>query len=312
MKFFFVGLIVLSLLANSIHAQSRKSAKNTDLSFRGARAEVYKTIGDVELKMHIFDPPASFEGPRPAIVFFFGGGWRAGSPKQFEQQCRYLATRGMVAMTADYRTRNAYGTDAKECVQDAKSALRWVRSNAKRLNVDPDRIVAGGGSAGGHLAACVATVMGFDEPGEDTTVSSEPNACVLFNPAVMIADSDGVTPIPADRAGDLKERMGTEPANLCPTHHIRPDLPPMIMFFGTEDFLLTGAKHFHQKMRAANNRCDLKLYEGYQHGFFNFGKSGNEPFKKTLIAADRFLAELGYVSGGPHVDEWLSSRDTSQ
>src|SRR5262245_37466762 len=154
--------------------------------FDGARSETYKKVGDVTLSLNIFEPPGASAPNRPAIVFFFGGGWTNGSPAQFEQHCRHLASRGMVAITADYRVASRHQVKPTACLADAKSAIRWVRQNAKRLGIDPQRIAAGGGSAGGHLAAATATVPGFDEPGEDTKVSAVPNALVLFNPALVL------------------------------------------------------------------------------------------------------------------------------
>src|SRR5210317_1899318 len=96
--------------------------------FKPDKEVVYKTIGDVELKLHIFNPEghkASDESP--AIVFFFGGGWMGGSPSQFYPHCDYLASRGMVAMSAEYRVKGKHKTSPKECVMDGKSAVRWIR-----------------------------------------------------------------------------------------------------------------------------------------------------------------------------------------
>ena len=145
------------------------------LEFAGAHAEVYKTIGDTRLELFLF----TLEGHqptdhRPAIVFFFGGGWNNGTPKQFEPHCRMLAAQGMVAITADYRVASRHQVKVVDCVRDAKSAVRWVRQNAQRLGIDPQRIAAGGGSAGGHLAAATATLPEFDEPTEDAKISSRP------------------------------------------------------------------------------------------------------------------------------------------
>ena len=112
---------------------------------------VYKRVDDVELKLHIFEPPdRQANKPVPAIVFFFGGGWVGGTPTQFYHQCDYLASRGMMAISAEYRIKSKHGTTPFECVADGKSAIRWVRANAERLGINPDKIVAGGGSAGGH------------------------------------------------------------------------------------------------------------------------------------------------------------------
>lgn len=303
----FLAVAMVAWFTSTVGAAESKN-ENNQLSFEGASTEVYKTVGEEPLKIHIFHPPATTPAPRPAVVFFFGGGWKSGSPKQFEQHCRYLASRGMVAMTADYRVANRHGTQAKECVQDGKSAIRWVRKHAERLNIDPQRIAAGGGSAGGHVAACTGVISGFEEPGEDLSISSKPAALILFNPAVSLAPIDGQPSIPPDRAGNLRERVGTDPEELSPAHQVHGSVPPTILFFGSEDFLLEGAKFFHSQMQAAGNRCEFKLYDGFAHGFFNFGRHANEPFVKTLQAADEFLVSLGWLPNEGNVQSWLDTQ----
>ena len=272
-----------------------------------ARAEIYKTIGQTNLQLYIFTPKDHAPTNRcPAIVFFFGGGWATGSPQQFEKQCQYLASRGMVAITADYRVSSRQGAKPAQCVADAKSAIRWVRKNAARLGVAPHRIVAAGGSAGGHLAACAAVVPGLDEPGEDTSTSAVPNAAVLFNPALVLAPLDGKD------SGELAsrltaERLGVEPQKISPAHHVRADAPPMIIFHGRADTTVPFAttEAFAAKMKAAGNRCELVGFEDQAHGFFNYGRGDNRFFRETLTKADQFLASLGYLSGPPQVDKFL-------
>ena len=177
----------------------------------GARVETYKTVGETKLNLYIFAPSAASNAP--AVVFFFGGGWTSGSPEQFEEQCRYLASRGMVAITADYRVASRQQAKPTQCLADARSAIRWVRAHAPQLGIDPQRIAAGGGSAGGHLAACTPLISEFDEPGEDAKVSAEPDALLLFNPALVLAPLPGLklegfgTRVPA-------ERLGTEPSRI--------------------------------------------------------------------------------------------------
>jgi len=267
----------------------------------GAKAEVYKTTGDVKLSIYIFEPPGHKAGDRrPAIVFFFGGGWRSGSPKQFEPQCRRLASRGMVAMAADYRVSSRHGARVVDCLRDAKSAIRWVRRNASRLGIDPDRVAAGGGSAGGHLAAAVGLVPGLDEPGEDLAISSRPDALVLFNPAVVLAPIDGSTPL--GRAPDvMKERAGIEPERISPYHHIAKGAPPAIIFHGKADATVPYAtvEAFTKKMTGLGNRCELVGFDGQQHGFFNYGRGDNSAYTETLKRTDEFLTSLGYLSGQP-------------
>jgi acetyl esterase/lipase len=275
----------------------------------GAKEETYKTVGDTKLKLYIFEPKDSKGEPdagkkRPAVVFFFGGGWQGGSPRQFLPQCKYLATRGMVAIAADYRVASRNNVKAIDCVKDAKSAIRYVRKNAARLGVDPNRIVAGGGSAGGHLAAATGTIDGFDEPNEDASISSRPNAMLLFNPAVVLAPVEGVV-LDERRLADLGERMGTAPRELSPYHHVTKGAPPTAIFHGKADNAVPYATvvAFAKVMNDAGNRCELFSYDGEGHGFFNYGRGRNAMFVATLKEADKFLASLGYVRGEPTLDD---------
>ncbi|MEO1994912.1 MAG: alpha/beta hydrolase [Planctomycetaceae bacterium] len=87
-------------------------------------------------------------------------------------------------MSADYRVIRKHKTTPFECVKDGKSAVRWIRQHAAELGVDPDRIVAAGGSAGGHVAAYTGVIQGHEEEGEDANISSLPDAMILYNPVI--------------------------------------------------------------------------------------------------------------------------------
>ncbi|MGB2011452.1 MAG: alpha/beta hydrolase, partial [Akkermansiaceae bacterium] len=118
---------------------------------------------DQPLTLDIFYPDDFKQGQkRPAIVFFFGGGWVGGKPSQFYVQAAYLASRGMVAISASYRTKKSHKVEPSGCVEDGKSAIRYIRKHAAELGIDPDQLAVGGGSAGGHVAAATATAVGFD------------------------------------------------------------------------------------------------------------------------------------------------------
>ena len=112
------------------------------------REIIYKTVGDVELRMHVFEPE---DRPTPlaAIVFFFGGGWNSGTVEQFFPHCEHLAELGMFAAAADYRVKSRHGVTPDACLADGKSAVRYLYAHAEELGIDPDRIAAGGGSATG-------------------------------------------------------------------------------------------------------------------------------------------------------------------
>lgn len=260
------------------------------LKFPGAVAETYKQASGDDLKIYIFNPPDHdpAKDSRPAIVFFFGGGWNGGTPKQFESHCRYLASRGMVAMTADYRVKSRQQTTPKECVADGKSAIRWVRANARRLGVDSNRIAAGGGSAGGHVAATTGIINGLDDPADDASVSSKSNGLVLFNPVY----DNGPEGYGYSRVADYWKEIS-------PAHNITKDDPPAVVFLGTEDKLIpvATAEAFQVKMREIGLVSELHLYEGKPHGFFNYSKSGRDIYLDTIDKMDAFLVQIGYLTG---------------
>ena len=288
--------------------KTRKAPLAYPPELSGAKAVTYKTVGETKLALYVFNPEGhKASDSRPAIVFFFGGGWTSGSPGQFEQHCRYLASRGMVAITADYRVASRHQAKAVQCVADAKSAIRYVRAHAKELGVDPKRIAAGGGSAGGHIAGCTGTVPGLDEQGEDTAVSSVPDAMVLFNPALALAPVDG-NDFGGFGARLPAERLGVEPVAISPAHNVKAGAPPTIVFHGRADSTVpfATAEVFAAAMKKAGNRCEVAGFEGQQHGFFNFGKGDNSMFRATLAQADKFLASLGWLSGEPAVDAFFA------
>jgi acetyl esterase len=266
-------------------------AKTTKLDLPGAHAEVYKKASGDNLYLYIFEPEGhdATTEKLPAIVFFFGGGWTSGSPTQFEQHARYLAKRGMVAICADYRVKSRQKTSPKECVADGKSAIRWVRTNAERLGIDPDRIAASGASAGGHVAAATGMIEGLDDPENETSsVSSKPNALILFNP--VYDNGEG---------GYGHSRVKEWFPQISPAHNITKDDPPTIVFLGTKDELIPvkTAEKFKADMEKLGLKSELYLYKGQTHGFFNESKGGTENFLDSLRKTDAFLADLGYLEG---------------
>ena len=288
------SLLLFVLGGLSLSAQEKASTKKAGgypPVMTGAKVETYRTVGSTELKVWIIEPADQGTKPRPAIVFFFGGGWTGGTPAQFEPQARHLAARGMVAVLADYRVKSRQDAKPADCVADAKACVRWVRANAGRLGVDPTRLAVGGGSAGGHLAAAVATVPGLDPATDDKAVSCRPDALVLFNPGTVMAPFPGLD-LKGFGSGLDKARFGCEPTEISPLHHVRKGLPPTIIFHGKTDTTVPYAtvEKFTEVMKAAGNRCELVGFEGQGHGFFNKAK-----YQETLDATDAFLVSLGYL-----------------
>ena len=255
-----------------------------------SKAVIYKAVDGGKLKLFVFNPDGhKASDKRPAIVFFFGGGWKTGTPEQFYRHCKYLASRGMVAFSAEYRLTSKRQNTPRECLMDSKSAVRWIRTHAKELGVDPSRIAAGGGSAGGHLAAATGTTKGFEEEGEDLNISSRPDALVLFNP--VFDNGPG---------GYGHSRVAEYWKEFSPLHNISETTPPTVIFLGTKDILVPveTAQKYKLLMKKKGRRCDLHLYEGEKHGFFNF-KKNRKMYTQTVIDMDRFLASLGYLKGEP-------------
>ncbi len=296
MRSFILASFVLAL-ALPLHAQKaerkRPSIKLTTAEV-ATREIVYKTTPQGELKLHVFSPKGEVQAAvlRPCIVFFFGGGWKSGSFLQFVPHAEYLASRGMVAISADYRILNVHHTTPDKAVEDAKSAIRWVRGHATDLGIDPGKVIAGGGSAGGHLAACTALVTAYDAEADDKKISAKPDALVLFNPALNIATlfkkggGAGVSPLTAEVAEAI-----------TPNSFINKSTPPAILFFGTADKLKAGGDEYIQKARALGLRAEMWTAADMPHGFFN-----REPWLQvTVRKMDEFLASLGYLGGSPTI-----------
>jgi acetyl esterase/lipase len=209
---------------------------------------VYKTIDTVSLSMEIYYPENLKPSEKyPAMIYFFGGGWKNGTTKQFEPQAKYFSSRGIICVLADYRVKKRQGTSPFESLKDAKSAIRYLRINAEKMQIDPDKIIASGGSAGGHLAAATATIQKFNEESDDLSISSVPNALVLFNP--VFDNGPG---------GYGFERIGEKYLWFSPLHNIRKGAPPTIVFLGTKDNLIPveTARYYKTVMEKTGSRCD--------------------------------------------------------
>ena len=251
------------------------------------KTEVYATRGERKLEIHLHFPEGwKAEDKRSGIIFFFGGGWSNGSPEQFLKQAEYLASRGMVAARADYRVKSRDGVTPDDCVRDARSAMRWMKKNASRLGLDPKKIVASGGSAGGHLAACMMIEDSIDAPDDDLTISTIPAAMILFNPVMSFEP-----PELSKRIGNRDELV----RKISPNAHINKSTPPSLILFGSEDRLIALADPYWQKAEELGVRAEKYIAEGQGHGFFN-----KSPWlERTLIAADKFLVSLGLLEGAP-------------
>lgn len=249
---------------------------------------VYKEIGDTRLELWIWKPAGwKPTDHRSAIVFYHGGGWRNGSPTAFARQSEKLAERGMVAFSVQYRLTSQAGVTIVDCVKDAKSAFRWVRAHADELGIDPEKIAAGGGSAGGHLAAALATLDAINDDHDDTKVRTQPAALVLFNPALRLA-----SPREKDATASAPAR-----ASVSPYEHLKRGHPPTIIFHGEEDTTvpISSVRDYAAKAERLGADCKVIGFPGAAHSFFN-----REPHVwDTLKQAEAFLEKQALLPPGP-------------
>ncbi len=244
------------------------------------RPLAYPAADGSPLTLQVFDPaPAQSAAPgkRPAILFFFGGGWTHGTPLQFFPECAHFADRGFVAIAADYRIRATHGTPPQASLADARAALAWVAAHAGELGVDPAKIVLAGASAGGHLAA----LAGLAPP-----TGVRPAALLLWYP---VLDTSAAGYGHALFGGSWRD---FSPLELASTH----TPPPTLLLFGDADSAtpLATVRAFQDRVRAGGGRCDLVIYPGGGHPLYAYRQGGGPLRAVTLQAADDFLRALGF------------------
>lgn len=248
----------------------------------------YRSTPQGDLTLDIFEPAAETSDPTAALVLFHGGGWQFGEPERMAEQARHFADLGLVSISVEYRTEERHGTTPFDAMQDGIAALRWLRTNAEELGIDPERIAAGGSSAGAQIAAIASTHgvgSGLDDD-PSASVSARPDALVLIEPVYDNSPS-----------GYGNDRLGENWQELSPLHTLRSDMAPAIVFFGSDDALtsMDSAEAFRDGMLELGVRSELTIIPGGTHGFLNAGTSGAERvYDEHLAAIEAFLRSLGW------------------
>ncbi|MCK5136777.1 MAG: alginate lyase family protein [Bacteroidales bacterium] len=282
------GLTILIICLFSIGSYSQEIRKYKE------------TREGIKLYLSVHKPSPAVRR-NPAIMFFHGGGYNGGNPVKFARHTEYFVSRGLTVINVHYRIRNVHHSTPFQAVSDGKAAMRYVRSHARELGIHPNKIIAAGGSAGGHLAASCALLIGFEGEKNNLKQSCVPDALVLFNPVFKIETEEN-----GGWRGELTEQFPDH--SFSPWHNIKKGAPSTIIFLGTEDRLIPvqTAEDYKQKMGVVGSRCELFVYEGQKHGFFNYRENKESPyFIKTVLETDRFLESLGYLKGEPAIEDFV-------
>ena len=282
-----LSLIGIALCGISVAAEKPMKAKGgLGADAPSGKPYIYKTSAGKERQMEIYFPPNhdAAKSQVPGLILFHGGSWSGGSLSQFRIACAYFASRGLVCATSEYQMLSkpdaaklpAGETRKRVCVTDAKSAIRWFKQHASELGVDPQRIITGGGSAGGHISALATMNPGLNDPADSKAIDTRVVAYLWFNPAFATDDDQ-------DAEIDILKQMKAE-------------LPPAIAFFGDKDPWKKGWDVAHAKWKSLGTKTiELNIAPGQSHSFFNKG-----PWQTvTLIAADKFLVKQGLLQGEP-------------
>jgi len=236
----------------------------------------YASYGARSLKVDLFLPRQG-AGPFPAVVYIHGGGWSGGSKIAFRRQAAHMGNKGFVGACIEYRLSGEAQFPA--ALHDAKAAVRWLRAHAKEFRVNPDRIGAAGGSAGGHLAAMLGTtqdIAEFEGAGGNAGHSSKVRAVAAFNPALDLVSFGQRGPDNAQNAvsrflgGPYKDHEALW-AKASPLTHTSKQSAAFLLLHGTGDTTVPYQQSVDMmnKLKAAGVHAEIFTAEGAGHGFFN-------------------------------------------
>ena len=288
MRLLLLNLLLAFFLLAGMHAQ-----ENSIIQER----RIYKQVMGLDLSVDIFYTDLALERKgNPAIAFFHGGGWAYGDPDEFHTACRRYADKGYVTFSFSYRlSMNKDGTvphpaiTPVESVKDARSALRWLKEEADQWNIDPQKVVAAGQSAGGQLALSTALLDQINESTDNRDIDPTPCALLLYasNVNTMEAWVDRLL-------GERREEIWS----ISPYHNLKSGMPPAIEFHGTADPMVNFwiIDYFKEKTLALGNRFEQIPFEGKGHYLAENDSTYATYFDESvMVRTDRFLEELGIM-----------------
>ncbi len=254
----------------------------------------YATVDGEELKMDIASP-AGLDHPVPGVVVIHGGGWMAGKRQDMTGMAKKLAAGGYVAATISYRLAPKHRFPAQ--VEDAKAAVRYLRANAKDLNIEAEQIGAVGGSAGAHLSMMLGLMDssdGMEGDGGNADQPSKVQAVVSFVGPVNLA-RESYTPVQAQILtaflGDKPENKQDEARQASPVTYINKGDAPTLCFFGTSDPLVSYDQAFEiaDALAKAKVKGRVEILLGAGHGWM--GPELDRTVDATIAFFDRHLKD---------------------
>ncbi|HUP87442.1 MAG TPA: alpha/beta hydrolase [Acidimicrobiales bacterium] len=258
---------------------------------------VYGTagVGGRELKCDVYTPPGETpDGGRPAVLLVHGGSWRQGDRTQLRGYGILLGRSGYVCVAPEYRLLGEAPWPA--AVEDVKAAIRWVRSSASSLGIDPGRICIEGNSAGAHLALLAAgtpDLPALEGSGGNEGVSSAVAAvAAIYAPTLFYAEgterTSGALPFMAlvEAGGDADAAALASPAA-----HVSPSFPPTLLIHGTTDTTVpvSASMRMYTELVAAGVPVEMHLYAEQPHAFDAQPPFGRQVAAEMLLFLDRYV-----------------------
>jgi acetyl esterase/lipase len=286
--------LLLALLGGPAWGQNSGRPKLPEGVVRHADIE-YGKAGDVSLKFDVYTPRTESKKPRPVVVWIHGGGWQGGNKSSGAGRLVPLvATGNYVGVSVGYRLTNVTAWPGQ--IHDCKAAIRWIRANAKKYNIDPERIGVWGASAGGHLVIMLGTSGGVKDlegdngsPGQSSRVQCVVDFC---GPSDFLAFGKGNpsmnrpnSPVSKLLGGPLKDKEEVA-KNASPVTFVSKDNPPFLIMHGTADKTvpIAQAERLDAALKKAGVDSTFVRIEGGGHGF-----GGPEVNKRVQAFFDKHL-----------------------
>ena len=266
------------LTAGCAFRPAQKTDQNAALNMGLVEHDVvYRIAGDKNLRLNVYlpdefigEPPwwtNDGKGKKPTLLYIHGGGWVAGSKDERVLNVLPYVYRDWVVISINYRL--AKDAKAPAAVDDCLIALEWIYANADKYDIDTDRIVVSGGSAGGHLALLTGMLREGDQlcGGKLKVENTRKVAAIVYWYGVT---DFTINPHPLEWFGEDID-LGEYVRSLSPINYVRQGGAPVLTIHGSEDYTVpvNQAVNLHKKLREAGVREKLLLIEGKKHGDFS-------------------------------------------